>query len=137
MNTQTVQAIMHIHPISIQCQTPLPEIISTLAKSQQAQLPVINKSNKLLGMVSLVDCQNALLIGAYHCDKPIKVNDIMSKEFIHLDAQEGLSEVVIKTQHQTETTFPVLASGKLIGVVHRVDLLTHLHNHFSGCSVAK
>lgn len=136
MKSQTVQTIMHKHPISVQCQTPLAKIIDTLVTSQQQQLPVINHSNKLIGMVSLIDCQNALLIGAYHCDQPIKVNDIMVKDFTHLEARQTLPEVAIKTQHQTASSFPVLDSGKLIGMVHRVDLISYLHRHFSQCTVS-
>ena len=136
MKTQTVQAIMHKQPISVQCQTPLATIIETLIESQQLQLPVINQSNKLIGMVSLIDCQNALLIGAYHCDQPIKVNDIMAKDFTSLATQQALSEVAIQTQQQTESIFPVLESGKLVGILRRVDLLNYLYNNFSQCTVA-
>jgi predicted transcriptional regulator len=136
MKTQTVQAIMHKQPISVQCQTPLATIIETLIESQQLQLPVINQNKKLIGMVSLIDCQNALLIGAYHCDQPIKVNDIMAKDFTSLATQQALSEVAIQTQQQTESIFPVLESGKLVGILRRVDLLNYLYNNFSQCTVA-
>lgn len=136
MKTQTVQAIMQTQPISVQCQTPLAKIIETLIASQQSQLPVINQSKDLIGMVSLIDCQNALLIGAYHCDQPIKVNDIMAKDFTSLTTQQALSEVATQTQQQTESIFPVLESGKLVGILRRVDLLNYLHNNFSQCTAA-
>lgn len=134
MNTQTVQLIMDKQPMTVKCQSPLTTIIDTLISSQQTQLPVVNSSNQLLGMVSLIDVQKALLIGAYHCDQPVKVNDIMVKEFIHLGADEALSEVAIKTQQQSENTFPVIKGNKLVGVLKRADLLLYLQKKLTLCS---
>lgn len=137
MKLQTVQNIMHKQPIVVQCQTSLAKIISTFIDSQQTQLPVINSDRKLIGMISVIDCQKALLNSTYHCDQPVIVNDIMVKEFISLESQEHLSEVAIKTQQQEGTIFPVLKSGKLIGIVKRVDLLIELHNNLALCTQEK
>ena len=134
MKQQTVQQIMDKQPITVKCQTPLTEIIEILIKSQQTQLPVINNANKLLGMVSLIDCQKALLIGAYHCDQPVKVNNIMAKNFTALIATDKLSEVAIKTQHQSENIFPVLKEDQLIGIMNRSDLLLQLQRNLMQCS---
>lgn len=134
MSQQTVKNIMRKQPVTVQCQTPLSEIIKTLITSQQAQLPVVNSVNKLIGMVSLIDCQTALLISAYHCDKPVKVNDIMAKNFTFLTSDEDLSEVAIKTQKQAENIFPVVDNGKLIAIMRRTDLLIHLQKNLSLCS---
>ena len=134
MSKQTVKNIMRKHPLTVQCQTPLSEIVKALITSQQAHLPVVNSTNKLIGMVSLIDCQTALLISAYHCDKPVRVNDVMAKNFTFLTADEDLSEVAIKTQKQTENIFPVLDNGKLIAIMRRTDLLIHLQNNLSLCS---
>tara|TARA_R110001592_G_scaffold290137_7_gene559244 strand:+ start:960 stop:1370 length:411 start_codon:yes stop_codon:yes gene_type:complete len=134
MSKKTVKDIMHKQPLTVRCQTPLSDIINTLISSQQTQLPVVNSANKLIGMVSLIDCQTALLISAYHCDKPVRVNDIMAKNFTFLTADEDLSEVAIKTQKQTESIFPVIESGKLIAIMRRTDLLRHLQNNLSLCS---
>lgn len=137
MSLQTVQQIMDKRPTTVQCQTPLTTIIETLVNSQQTQLPVVNNSNKLLGMVSLIDCQRALLIGAYHCDQPIKVNDIMAKDFSCLEEKEQLSEVAIRTQQQPENIFPVVKAGKLIGIMRRADLLLQLQNNLALCAQMK
>jgi CBS domain-containing protein len=137
MNLQTVQQIMNMQPITVKCQTPLDDIIKTLISSQQTQLPVVNSHHQLLGMVSLIDVQKALLVGAYHCDQPVKVNEIMAKEFICLSADEDLSEVAIKTQQQADNVFPVLKEDKLIGMMKRVDLLIYLQNNLTHCSQTK
>ncbi|PKF63107.1 hypothetical protein CW745_06720 [Psychromonas sp. psych-6C06] len=134
MTQLNIDSIIHKQPINVQCQTPLTKIIDTLIQSQQAQVPVVNADNKLLGMVSLVDCQKALLVGAYHCDKPVRVNDIMAKQFTALTEDESLSEVAIKTQASPEDIFPVLKGEKLVGILKRVDLLVHLHNNLAQCS---
>jgi predicted transcriptional regulator len=137
MNQQTVQQIMHKNPITVQCKTSLNDIIKILINSQQSHLPVINSEKNLLGMVSLIDCQKALLISSYHCDKPVTVNDIMAKNMISLNINEELSEVAIKTQKHSENIFPVLNNGKLIGILKRPDLLIYLQKNLSLCSRAK
>ena len=134
MKSQTVQQIMYVHPKTVQCQTPLSKIIEIFKDSQQSQLPVINNSNTLIGMVSLIDCQKALLNSAYHCDKPVTVNDIMVKDFISLTLQESLSEVAINTLQLAESIFPVLSADKLVGVVKRVDLLAILNTELALCT---
>ena len=134
MSQQTVKQIMRKQPITIQCKTPLTEIIHIIVTSQQAQLPVVNNNKKLIGMVSLIDCQKALLISAYHCDKPVTVNDVMTEEFMFLNEDEDLSEVAINTQKQTENFFPVVKDDKLIAILRRTDLLVHLQKNLSLCS---
>lgn len=134
MSKQTVKQIMRKQPITIQCKTPLTEIIHILVTSQQAQLPVVNNNKKLIGMVSLIDCQKALLMSAYHCDKPVTVNDVMTETFMLLNEDEDLSEVAINTQKQTENIFPVVKEGKLIAILRRTDLLVHLQKNLSLCS---
>ena len=137
MSIKTVQNIIHKKPITVQCQTPLAKIIDTLIKSQQTQLPVVNNSNKLIGMVSLIDCQKALLHSAYHCDQPVIVNDIMAKDYTCLALDQQLSEVAIKTQQHNENIFPVQHEGKFVGIIKRVDLLKELNNDLSLCSQRK
>jgi len=134
MRQQTVKQIMRKQPITIQCKTPLTEIIHIIVTSQQAQLPVVNNNKKLIGMVSLIDCQKALLISAYHCDKPVTVDDVMTEEFMFLNEDEDLSEVAINTQQQTENFFPVIKNDKLIAILRRTDLLVHLQKNLSLCS---
>jgi len=134
MTQQTIQKIMHKKPITVDCQTPLIDIIKVLINSQQTQLPVINSSKQLIGMISIIDCQKALLISGYHCDMPVTVDDIMVKEFISLTIMDELSEVAIKTQKSSDNIFPVLSEGKLVGILKRVDLLVHLQNNLLLCS---
>jgi len=134
MSIQSVQKIMKKQPVTVQCNTPLTDIIDTLISSQKAQLPVVDSNKTLIGMVSLIDCQKALLISAYHCDKPVKVNDVMAKEFTFLSINEDLSEVAIKTQHLSENIFPVVDNGKLVAIVNRTDLLLHLQNNLALCA---
>jgi predicted transcriptional regulator len=134
MSKKTVSQIMKNNPITLQCHTSLTDIVKTLISSQQSQLPVVNNEKKLLGMVSLVGCQKALLSSAYHCDKPVQVDNVMATNFNTFNADEDLSEVAIKTQHLSDNILPVVKGDKLIGIMKRTDLLTHLQNNLSLCS---
>ncbi|WP_019612812.1 CBS domain-containing protein [Psychromonas ossibalaenae] len=136
MSTAVVKEIMKKSPFTVQCQTPLNEIVKTLVKTQQSQLPVVNQSNKLIGMVSQVDCHKALLVSGYHCDQPVKVNNIMAESYPVLNPQDRLSEAAIKTQEETADIFAVVEEDRLVGIVKRVDLLTLLNENLSLCSPA-
>ncbi|WP_051303535.1 CBS domain-containing protein [Psychromonas aquimarina] len=94
---------------------------------QQSRLPVVNRSNKLIGMVSQVDCHKALLVSGYHCDQPVKVNDMMAKSYPILNPQDRLAEAAIKTQEESADIFAVLEESRLVGIVKHVDLLTLLN----------
>jgi len=134
MSQKTVKSIMNKNPINVVCDTPLMDIINVLINSQQTQIPVLNGQKHLMGMVSLIDCQKALLISGYHCDMPVTVDEIMAKDFVAIPATDDLSEVAIKTQKLADNIFPVVDDGKLVGVLKRVDLLVHLQNNLLLCS---
>ena len=128
MSTQKIKSIMKKSIATVQCQTPLKDIIKTLLRSKQAHLPVINASNKLIGMVSQIDCHKALLISGYHCDKPVKVNDIMTSSYLTLSPYDSISDVTISSLESTVNLFPVVEDEKLVGIVNRADLLTILND---------
>ena len=134
MSQKIVNNIMNKNPINVICDTPLMDIIKVLINSQQTQIPVLNNNKDLIGMVSLIDCQKALLISGYHCDMPVTVDEVMTKDFVTIPATDELSEVAIKTQKLPDNIFPVVSEGKLVGILKRIDLLVHLQNNLLLCS---
>ena len=136
MRAQKIKNIMKKNIATVQCQTSLKDIIKTLLRSKQEHLPVVNASHKLIGMVSQIDCHKALLISGYHCDKPVKVNDIMTSSYLTLSPDDSISEVTINSLKSTVNLFPVVENEKLVGIVNRVDLLTILNENLSLCEHA-
>ncbi|PKG40235.1 CBS domain-containing protein [Psychromonas sp. Urea-02u-13] len=92
MKEQTIKQIMTTSPVTVQYQTPLKEIINILAKVKQAHLPVVNEANKLIGLVSQIDCHKALFSSVYHGEQTVKVNDIMLSLYTHATSRCKVSK---------------------------------------------
>ena len=93
MTNITVKELMNHSPKTLNCSTPLADIINILLIENVDELPVVNSQNKLIGFVSAFDCHKAILISSYHCDKPVIVNDIMNQKFISINVDEHIADV--------------------------------------------
>jgi CBS domain-containing protein len=129
----TVKNLMQTNPLSIQCKTPLSEVLNKLVVAKTSGLPVVNTHNEVIGFVSGYDCHKALLASSYFCDKPIIVNDIMSKSVPTLDPNDGLEDAAIRVLDKTIDVYPVVENKQLIGTLTRNDLLSILNANLGLC----
>ena len=87
--------------------------------------PVVDKSGRLIGMLSEKDCINLLLDGQYN-QRPSgtgSVDDYMSKSIKTLDAGTSIMDAAYQFVNSPYRRFPVLESGKLVGQISRRDVL--------------
>ncbi len=96
-------------------------------------------------MVAQIDSHKALLSSGYHCDQPVTLTEIIASTYVVLSAHQSLADAAIKTREESANMFPVVlagsaaednVAGRLVGIINRVDLLTHLNAQLALCKNA-
>ena len=107
--------------------------ISILLKNKISGAMVVDKYNKLVGIVSEKDC---LSLAAHHTyDQNTlpggKVSNFMTRQVVSLTPDAGMNEVANLFINNPFKKLPVLDSnGHLIGVVRRHDILKVIQDYY-------
>jgi len=88
--------------------------------------PVIDETGRLIGILSKKDCLAIVYNTAYHQDWGGKVEQYMSHEVEHIEADSSIFAAAEKFLHSNFRRFPVLRNGELVGQISRYDLLRAL-----------
>jgi predicted transcriptional regulator len=88
--------------------------------------PVLDESGKLIGILSMKDCMEIVYNTAYHQDWGGKVDQYMSREVEHIEADTSILTAAEKFLNSNFRRFPVLRNGQLVGQISRHDILRAL-----------
>lgn len=88
--------------------------------------PVLDESGKLVGILSQKDCLAIAYNTAYHQDWGGRVDQYMSREVEHIDADLSVLEVADRFLHSNYRRFPVMRDGRLLGLISRHDIMRAL-----------
>jgi predicted transcriptional regulator len=88
--------------------------------------PVLDESGKLIGILSMKDCMEIVYNTAYHQDWGGKVEQYMSHEVEHIEADTSILTAAEKFLNSNFRRFPVLRNGQLVGQISRHDILRAL-----------
>ena len=117
------RTVMTTNVISVNRQTEIYEAIKTMVENNITGLPVVNNDMSLVGVISEKDVLNLL----YNIeDKPGKVEDFMTKNPVYFNENDSLIDI---TEYFIENNFrrvPIVAEGKLVGIVTRKDIITYI-----------
>lgn len=108
------------------CFAPADDIVlamRVLLEKRLSGAPVVDTERRLLGVLSKKDCLAIVYKAAYHQDWGGQVQDYMSREVEHLDADCTILEAVEHFLQSSFRRFPVLRAGRLVGQISRCDIL--------------
>lgn len=92
--------------------------------------PVLDRSGQMVGVLSQKDCLAIVYNTAYHQDWGGQVEQYMSREVDHIDADSSILEVADKFLHSSYRRFPVLRDGQLVGQISRHDIMRALDENY-------
>ena len=113
--------------------TPDEDIIHAMRVLLERHLsgaPVLDEGGKLVGLLSQKDCLAIVYRSAYHMDPGGKVEQYMSRQIEHIEADSSVVDVADKFLHSHFRRFPVLRDGQLVGQISRHDVLRALDEIF-------
>lgn len=148
--SKTVAEVMTRDPITAQPDTPLTDVIKTLAERQISGLPVVDGNGKLIGVVSEGDLMwresgvemppyIMLLDSVIYLENPARyerelhkalgqtVHDVMTSEVVTIAADKLLSEAARLMHERKVHRLPVLdEQGNLVGILTRGDIIREM-----------
>ena len=81
---------------------------------------LVTKNNKPIAIVT----ENSLIKGALNkSPNKVKIKDVMSKEFLIVNANTSYSYIIKKLREEKIKRFPVVENDKLIGIITETDIV--------------
>ena len=117
--------IMITDVISVKPKTPIYDAIRTMVDNNITGLPVVNDDMTLAGIISEKDVLQ--LLYSYEdlkCEG--KVENFMTTTVVAFDLDENLIAVCNCLLKNNFRRVPVLANGKLIGIITRKDIIKYI-----------
>lgn len=104
----------------------------TLIEKHLSGAPVVDKNNKLIGVLSKKDCLQVVYNASYHQDWGGSVIEYMSPDPETIEAGTDIIEAADRFVRSRYRRMPVMDHGKLVGQISRTDILRALYDHWPG-----
>ncbi len=109
--------------ITVRKQTSISRVIETLVENNVTGLPVVNDDMTLAGVITEKDILH-LLFGLK--DESAKVEDFMTKDVVSFEQDEDVIAICECLVQNDFRRVPIVAKGKLVGIISRKDLIRHI-----------
>ncbi|MBD2094635.1 CBS domain-containing protein [Trichocoleus sp. FACHB-591] len=150
---KTVAEVMSRNPITVKPETPLQEVVQILAERRISGLPVVDQSDKLIGVVSETDLMwqetgatppayIMILDSVIYLENPSRyerdlhkalgqtVGEVMSRDPVTTNPDQPLQEAARLMHERSIHRLPVLdATGQVIGILTRGDIVRAMAAH--------
>ncbi len=117
------ETIMKTDLVTVTKDTPIYEAITILVENNITGLPVVNDDMTLAGVITEKDVMK-LLYG--NLNEPGKVEDFMTEKVISFDHQDSLIDIAESFMNNHFRRVPILANGKLAGIISRKDIIAYI-----------
>lgn len=138
MTTQSiVEKIMTTNPITIFSEESLSKVIEKMGENKFDHLPVVDRWNNLLGIISKTDLYNRTLslsrntTGKFYTEKTLFVSsaeDVMTVDPVSVTRNESLEFIIDLLLKEKFHALPVVEGKKLKGIITSKDILAYLTN---------
>ncbi len=122
---------MHRNPLTIKSDASLMKAISIIVEHKLTGLTVTNDQREVIGILSELDCIQAVLTALYNDGGPdhLQVCDVMVSSVNTCTSDDSIVEVAREMVETRQRRRPVLANGKLIGQVSSNNILWAVMEH--------
>ncbi len=109
------------------------EAIRIFSEQQVSGAPVIDKQDRLVGIMSEVDCLRGILDKTYHEEEVGgTVGEFMTREVDTVDTNTDIIAIAGQFSHRGRRRIPVVDNGTLVGQVSRKDILRAVNDFVCG-----
>ena len=115
--TTSIEQHMATELISFSPEDDILHAMRVLLDKKISGAPVLDESEKLVGILSMKDCMEIVYNTAYHQDWGGQVEQYMAREVEHIEAGTSVLDVAEKFLHSSFRRFPVLRDGQLVGQI--------------------
>jgi len=129
-----INTITKLQPVFSFENEDMQHIIKKMLDSGHRRLPIVNKSNSLVGIITLMDFLDAYLRKQ---DLKEKISSIMIRDVQHVDSDDSIGLLLQKFKISRRGGFPVTYKNKLEGMVSERDIVKHFDKSNFGFSVGE
>ncbi len=115
--------------VSVRPDTPIYDAIKALVEGSYTGLPVVNEDMTLAGVISEKDMLRLLFnydVANGQLPASATVENYMTPQVVAVDHEVTLAKVCNCLIDNQFRRVPVLAKGKLVGVITRADIIRHI-----------
>ncbi len=122
-----ISRLMSTEVVTVNPDATILGAVKVLVKHNITGLPVVDKENRLVGIVSEKDLLRlvySLKTKLYDSgDSPEIVEEVMTKDVVTFDIDDPLGDVIGCLMDSDFRRVPILSGDKLVGIISRKDLL--------------
>ena len=104
-------------------ETPIRRAVAVLVDTGSAAAPVVGDDGGMVGILSQKDCFRTVLHATYHREWQGNVAERMSTSVVAIDIDEDIIRAAEMFLEHPHRVFPALASGRVVGLLYRSDVL--------------
>ncbi len=126
----SIASLMSSGVVTAEKGTPVMEAIRKLVEHDFTGLPVVDRENRVVGILSEKD---VLALAMSMSENPeniahaeLKVEDFMTKDVVCIELTESFAALCICLVKNKFRRVPIVAKGKLIGIVSRKDIIEEM-----------
>ena len=130
-NPATIKDCMRRNPLTVHVDANLVEAIEIISEYKLTGLTVTDDEGRAVGVLSELDCIQAILTAIYNEGDPehVLVSEAMCAELLTCSPEDSIVEVAQSMLETRQRRRPVVADGKLIGQVSSANVLWALMEH--------
>lgn len=130
LHTVRVQDFMVRDFVRLSPEESMYHAVQVLVHKEVPAAVVVDKKDKLVGILSETDCIRVVLDASYNERPPGTVEEYMTKDIQTIDVDATLIDVAALFKNKTYRMYPVTDHGRLVGVITRRRVLRATENFF-------
>jgi len=125
-----IRDVMESNVVTVRRGTPVLDAVRTLVQHNFTGLPVVDRKNNVIGIISEKDVL-ALSLSihdkTYDSSASIsKVEDFMTTDVITVDVNEPFKQLCTCLMKHPFRRIPITDKGKIVGIVSRKDIIAYI-----------
>ena len=113
------------------------DAVEKMQKYDTSGGPVVAGDGTLIGFLSEQDCIQQLLKASYHCEMTATVEELMQTEVLTVHPEMNIIDLALKLTVRKPKLYPVVASGKVVGIISRKEVISTLLEVGRECHLLK
>ncbi len=126
-----IQDCMHRNPLTVSCDENLTQAIAIIVEHKLTGLTVTDEDGVVIGILSELDCIQAVLTAIYNEGDPehVLVEDAIDRDLHTCKPSDSIVEVAQDMVNSRQRRRPVIENGHLVGQVSSNNILWALMEH--------